>query len=163
MNRTSPEERRRIRAGLDRAVQRTDELRAALLEERAALAGQDLDALETALAGKLDAVEAARAADVERRKLMARAGLGGSDSAMPEALEKLDDDGGLADLWKRLGSLARECSVLNAGNGQAIHARRTQVDRRLAVLRGDTEAAPATYGRRGAPSSVSGKQTLAEA
>ena len=150
MNRAS-QDRSRHRAilRLNRAIELAAELKTVLLEEQAALAGRDLDTLGALLGRKTDAVEALEAADRERRNVMEQADFAADDS--------------VAALSKRFGSLARECSVLNAGNGQAIHARRTQVDQRLAVLRGGTTEAPPIYGRHGVSPGAPGQQTLAEA
>ena len=134
---------------LNRAIDRATELQAVLLDEQAALAGRDLDALDAIVSRKVDAVEALEAADADLRKAMDRAGS--------------VDDATVASLAERFDALARECSVLNAGNGQVIHARRTHIDQRLIVLRGGSMATPPTYGRHGGTPGTKGQQTLAEA
>ena len=134
---------------LNRAIELATDLRAVLLEEQTALADRDLDTLEAVVARKVDAIGALEAADADRRRSMDQT--------------DFETDSSIAALRERFGSLARECSVLNAGNGQAIHARRMQVDQRLTVLRGGSTATPPTYGRHGAAPGVPGQQTLAEA
>lgn len=134
-------------ARLERAIELATELRAVLLEEQNALAERDFDALEAVVSRKVDAVAALEAADNDLRRLEDSAGFA--------------TDSSIARLRARFDTLARECSVLNACNGQAIHARRTQIDQRLSVLRGGSETT--TYGRHGAAPRVPGQQTLAQA
>ena len=136
------------RARLDRAIELATELRTVLLEEQAALAERDFDALEAVVARKVDAIAALETADGDLRRLTDRT--------------DVDTDTGIALLRERFVALARECSVLNAGNGQAIHARRTQTDQRLTVLRGGS-VTTTTYGRHGAKPEIPGQQTLAQA
>ena len=127
--------RARLERILADSVQQAERLRTALEAERAALGKNDADALDAASAAKAEPVSRLAALDAERVAATRDAGFATSPAAMDEVIRD-SDDSMLANGWRRLIEIARDCERLNSVNGAIIRARRRQVIAGLTILRG---------------------------
>ena len=146
----------RIVAILDDSIEEARGLRDTLAAERAALEERDPDALERILGAKTAHVESLAALDTERQQLFAAAGIETRQGEAPATRHA-----GIDRRWQQLIDLADECAQMNQANGFVIRARRSRVDTRLKIIRGEP-IAPLTYGHAG-DQTGNGHRSLAEA
>ncbi len=146
-------------AVLEDSVREAIGLKETLVEERSALTGQDLDALELAATSKGIKVDRLKSLEAERGAILERAGF--APGQMSDLAAWCGDDADITSRWDHLVALASECSSLNLTNGSIIRGRQGQLGQRLMILRGTTQG-PGTYGIDGNESGGSARP-LAEA
>lgn len=147
---------------LSESTQQADRLRSALRTERAALETNDADALDAAIAGKADPLARLAALDAERAAALRSAGFATDAGSMDEVIGWCDEEAVLANGWRGLLGVARDCDRLNATNGSIIRLRRQQAMARLTLLRG-SEFDTDTYGASGVEANSAGGRALAQA
>ena len=137
-------------------------LRDSLLEEKEALASQDMDALMSAIEEKGTRVRELQMLDGKRGELCRESGFADGPEQMDRFTEWCDRDAEIARSWSQLLEIADECNTLNLLNGAVIRVRRQQVEDGLSVIRGQEPGAP-TYGRHGVNRDGLGHRAIAEA
>lgn len=121
-------------------------LKSLLLEERTALEQLDPDRLAATASSKQDLV----------------AKLAGFHELETAFANPVAAPGPLADHWRELRRVARECDELNRVNGTIIRSRHQQVLDGLAVLSGN-ERRDSTYTASGSASAPTNRRSLTEA
>lgn len=126
-----------VRNALETIHGRADRLEAVLEDERAALAGDDLEALDRSAAAKLQAAQELATARAELFHLS-----GAHDTAGVHAwLDRLETDWPLlAELRARVRESLTRCDKANTTNGRIIVAGRAQAQTALDLLMGDAGA-----------------------
>ena len=137
-------------------------LKESLVEEKAALEKQDMDALDDAVANKSRCVTELQALDSTRTSLCVDAGFDAGPDQMEKVMAWCDTDATISNCWDHLLQLATECNALNMTNGAIIRARQQQINANLSVLRGQPPEA-ATYGREAGGAAQNMRRSLAEA
>ena len=137
-------------------------LKESLVEEKAALEIQDMDALNDAVASKSRCVTELQTLDSTRTDLCVNAGFDQGPEQMDKVMLWCDVDSLIADRWNHLMQLATECNALNMTNGAIIRARQQQIHSNLSVLRGQPPEAD-THGRDAGGAAPSLRRSLAEA
>ena len=137
-------------------------LKEALQEERKALEGEDMDALQAAVDGKGACVENLSALDTRRIDLCEKLGYENAADQMQELIEYCDEDNAISSRWEHLLVIAAESSALNMTNGAIIRLRQQHFESSLSVLRGGTPGSD-TYGRNGSSSGQLDRGSLAQA
>jgi flagellar biosynthesis/type III secretory pathway chaperone len=154
--------RARLEGILADSAQQADRLRSVLKSERAALEHNDADALDAAAAAKAEPVARLATLDTERAGAGREAGFTAGSAAMDEIIAWCDEGSVLANGWRRLLEIARDCERLNATNGAIIRLRRQHVAARLTMLRG-SEFDGDTYAASGIEAPPPGGRALAQA
>jgi flagellar biosynthesis/type III secretory pathway chaperone len=136
---------------LDRGIELMHGLKAALLDEREALAQRDAERLQEAAGRKDQLARQLLVVDSHKSEIRALA-------------EQAGDSGktGFRGRWQQLQDMVRDCERLNRTNGTIIRARRQQVMDGLSVLRGRDHDED-TYTLSGTTASTIGRRTLTEA
>jgi len=137
-------------------------LKESLVDEKAALEGQDMDALNDAVENKSRCVNELKSLDSKRSSLCSDAGFDAGPSQMHEVVKWCDTESLIANRWEHLMSLASECNALNLTNGAIIRVHQQQIRSKLSVLRGEAPDAD-TYGRHASGSGNYEQRSLAEA
>lgn len=154
--------RTRLERILSDSARQADRLRLALRTERAALEANDADALDAATAAKADPLATLTALEADRAAAVRSAGFDTDAGAMDEIIGWCDEGQVLANGWRGLLGVARDCDRLNATNGAIIRLRRQQAMARLTVLRG-SEFDGGTYAAPGIETHSPGGRALAQA
>lgn len=159
---SAPAIRSKLATILAESVREAERLCSALKTERAALEANDPDALGRATEAKAGPVSALTALDTDRLAVSREAGFGPGPQVMDAVIEWCDEGSVLADDWRRLLDIARECDRQNATNGTIVRLRRRQVMAGLAILRGGDFSAE-TYAPSGLEENSAGRRALAQA
>jgi flagellar biosynthesis/type III secretory pathway chaperone len=130
----SEDTRRRLENLLDREIDVARRLAATLEDERAVLTGPAPDEVMHQAAAKIDLLKAIERLEAERRALEVAADEPGIAAAA------------IADRWRTLMDLMRECRKANEVNGYIINTRQGQIQQLLGIVRG---GGPVTYTAQG--------------
>ena len=125
---------RRLENLLDREIEAARLLSIALVAEKAALTGDDTDAVHTMAAEKIRLLGTLETMEVERRALW------------PVPAGTLSFGNAVAERWRSLMQLMAGCRAANEVNGHIIHIRQNQIRQLLDIVRGGP---PLTYGPQG--------------
>lgn len=161
-NITRDEARSRIVDIVGDSVYQALELKETLEDERRALEAQDINALDTIMAGKGACTERLQVLDRQRIDLCTAWGFAEGPFQMTELMEWCDEDQLISSRWEQLMELAAEGSALNLTNGAIIRLRQQQFESSLSILRGVAPGSE-TYGRNGEEGSDFSSRALAEA
>ena len=123
---------------LDRLLAGTRELGEILVSEHAALCARSLEGIGALIERKKARMEDLQNLDLQRQALVQSAGFAPDEAGMQACLHWCDTGGTLLQRWQDLLTEVAECQRQNQINGAAIELSRTQVQRALAVLRGQT-------------------------
>lgn len=123
---------------LDRLLEGTRELGEILNQEHAALCARSLEGIGELIEQKKTRMDSLQNLDLHRQALVQSAGFAPDEAGMQACLYWCDTSGDLLQRWKDLLAEVAECQRQNQINGAAIELSRIQVQRALAVLRGQT-------------------------
>ncbi len=137
-------------------------LKEALEDERRALEGQDMEALNAIVDSKTSCVQRLQSLDDKRTSLCEQWGFAPGPHQMTALIEWCDEDQLISSRWEQLMVIAAEGSALNMTNGSIIRLRQQQFEASLSVLRGGSPGSE-TYDRSGGEGSDYGRRSLAEA
>lgn len=126
---------------IDRHADETGQLVECLEQERLALMGNDIPALERICASKLACVTQLQTLGRELHRLTRGIGVETLAATDPAALA-------LLPAWRQLMTLASRCQDLNLANGDLLEQRQSQVRRLIGGLTAPLDES-ATYGRAG--------------
>ncbi|MCB1631482.1 MAG: flagellar protein FlgN [Pseudomonadales bacterium] len=119
-----------VRAILDTDMKAVHELRALLLEERAALAAREPDALDRVVQRKLECLQCLQRNDQARQRMLARY----RGIEWTTLLHAIDPT--LTDSWQALRQLLEEVADLGRTNERIVARMQHASSRLLALLRG---------------------------
>lgn len=122
-------------------------------QERQALLGNSMDALETVSADKLSAANQLQALSLSLEKI----------NAAPPQIEQLAQasEGPLRERWQSLLQLAAQCQAANLANGALLDERQNQLRRKQRSISSHLPAT--TYGRGGDAAYNAGRRSIASA
>ena len=122
-----------------------------LTDEHAALAGNDVAALEAATAAKQDRLLAIEQGMRDQVQLLQAAGVTFDDHGITTYLRHCDPQGrlALAANWRQVKELLERCREQNLVNGRIVSMNQRQALRALTILRGGGSDSGDCYGRSG--------------
>jgi flagellar biosynthesis/type III secretory pathway chaperone len=133
-----------------------ERLSAILADEAERLKVRNIEGLDSLLADKLAALQAAELADGRRRELLVSAGYPGDAAGMRHYLAAQGDQL-LNARWEAILGLLQQVQILNEGNGRIIHRGLSQIEQMLDLLRGNDSQSAAVYGPTGQTTRSGGK------
>ncbi len=146
---------------LQHELQAVSRLMELLLQEHAALAAQDADALEKTAHAKQQQLSKIESWEQERNQLLTRAGHPATQAGMEQYLDAHNNPQ-LTRLWQQLLGLSGKCHHQNQVNGGIVETGRQHIQRALAILRGVSPDAE-LYGPAGKTHSMHLPNTLTTA
>ena len=123
---------------LSRMQQAAEALAYSLDEERAAIRGLDVTALDSTNRSKQQALMDIEDCERTRRHLCTRAGVSLDRSGMLALLESLDGADVLIARWSRIASTLNACRAANRAAGILLRSSRRRVADAITLLRGGT-------------------------
>ena len=117
-----PLSERELNQLLDEQIDAMRAVLEALESERAALSARDGEALLKAVDRKAASIAAADVLEDRRHVLLERLGLVGRPGGGNG--RGASGDGGMAQRWRQVMALTRQCRALNEANGQVVRGRR---------------------------------------
>jgi len=147
---------------LGQEIMGLESLSALLREESHLLLARDPARLEQLIEAKTLQVSELVSLDERRETLFREAGLNGEKQKMGQMLDEHFAGTDLADLWRRLLSLAEECQQLNRLNAATLEIGQQHLSRALQVLRG-TVTEDELYNPHGEKSPLDARRLLGQA
>lgn len=145
----------------DQITATLERLSAILADEAERLKARNVEGLDSLLADKLVALQAAELADGRRREFLVGTGYPGDAAGMRRYLAAQGDQL-LNARWEAILNLLQQVQVLNEGNGRVIHRSLGQIEQMLDLLRGNDGQTTSVYGPTGQTARGGGK-TLSQA
>lgn len=136
---------------LDEQIAAMTRIAEALVSERQALTGHDIEALNDASAHKEQVLARFEELEQERSLLCRTVGAGSERNAMEGLIDAQVSPAreGLQAKWRQVMQLGAHCRDANEVNGMIAQCRQRQVLQLLGLMRGGASSG-ATYGRTGA-------------
>jgi flagellar biosynthesis/type III secretory pathway chaperone len=133
-------------------------LNEALLREQEVLSKREMDAIETVVAQKEEALGQLAKLAEQRLALLAKAGYGGEKVDF-DAFIAADDSGQLADMWQQLKEGLQQCQQQNQQNGMLLESSRQQAQQMLSILLGQDGSRGELYDEHGSTHPSFGQNT----
>lgn len=147
---------------LDESISHAIALKEILDAERQALEHNDTMSLSDAAVRKRHCIGRLEELDAGRAEISKACGFEPAPDAVAQLAAWCGDGKAVSTSWENFLDVAKQCSVLNSGNGAIIRVRQTQVRDAISLLRdGTTDGS--TYGPSGRNSGELGTRSLAEA
>ncbi len=121
---------------LVRAVHEASRLEAALEQETTALSERQVDALNQAVANKLQIAQSLEQLTREQNGLLGNAGFDPNAEGVQACLQVWDPQGLIRPQWQQLQAIMGRCRHLNQVNGGAVALQQHQVQQAIHALRG---------------------------
>lgn len=136
-----------------------------LRQEHAALAGNDVPAIEQAVAGKLPLASRLGILIKQHEEILHAAGYSTNPAGIESYIRDHDTHGvhRINLIWEKLCALSAECQHQNQINGAVIAINRLNVQRALSILRGHPHESENCYSATGAEQQKSRAQSLGHA
>jgi flagellar biosynthesis/type III secretory pathway chaperone len=128
-------------------------------EERSALTGRDLAALEKTTREKVQHTQSLEQLEQQREKLVAELGFATDSSGQRRCFDSLPQADNLNSLWQRVLANVEACQTGNLTNGGILELGRQQVEQALGILRGQSNR-PALYDPHGETATDLGRREL---
>lgn len=133
---------------LTETVEALEQMARVLQEETERLKSRRVDGLEQLLGTKLSLAQTLERCEQDRRRVVGEAGFGSDPVGMRDFLGRWAD-AELNDHWEQMTALLKQVHLINQANGMVINGSLAQVQRQLALLRGDGPAAAGVYDTQG--------------
>jgi flagella synthesis protein FlgN len=144
---------------LQQEVQCSERLLETLDAERTALIKRDTDALEAAVAKKLEYSQLLETLDRQREAILSELGFATDRDGVRRSFDALPAGGKLNRLWQQILENIAKCQAGNLTNGGILESGRQQVEQTLRILRGQ-QGSPFLYTPHGETSANLGRREL---
>lgn len=139
-----------------------DQLLELLHQENERLVTRQVEGLDRLLADKLQQLQALEQCGQALQAQLRAAGCDGTPQAAGDYIARLGDQT-LQTQWQQLRERLQQLQVLNQSNGLVIQRGLDQLQRQLAILRGEAVAATSVYDPRGQTRLDAGKREITRA